>query len=208
MVQTATELYGLEKYELRPVQGHEGGRNQVWICSENGENRYILRYSALSDRTDEDYLAETEFVHFLALNGAPVADVIPSVNNRLVECIEDKDNKAFLSLFSYAKGMLMYDNGYRYRDGAPLEEYFYNTGKFLGCIHRLSRQYKPVHRRPAFFDRYNMEYIDRLIPDQYTELKQAIARRLESYRALPTDKEAFGLIHFDFSDGNYPCLLI
>lgn len=34
-------------------------------------------------------------------------------------------------LFSYAKGMLISDNGYKYRDGAPLKEYFYNTGKVL-----------------------------------------------------------------------------
>ena len=50
--------------------------------------------------------------------------------------------------------MLLSDNGYRYRDGAPLEEYFYNTGKTFGAIHRLSRQYRPIHRRPEFFDIY------------------------------------------------------
>ena len=203
ITRTATELYSLEGYEFRRLPGHEGGRNQIWILAKDGENRYILRISALGDRKEEDYLAETEFVRYLALHGAPVADVIPSVNGRLVESTEDEGKKTYISLFAYAKGMLMYDNGYRYRDGAPLEEYFYNTGKALGAIHRLSRQYKPVHRRPAFFDKYNMEYIGRLIPDQYAELKQAITRRLDTYRTLPTDEEAFGLVHFDFCDGNY-----
>ena len=203
IIQTATGLYGLEGYEYRQLSAHEGGRNQIWILAKDGENRYVLRISALGDRTDEDYLAETEFVHYLALHGAPVADVIPSVNGRLVECVEDEGKKTYISLFAYAIGMLMYDNGYRYRDSAPLEEYFYNIGKALGAIHRLSREYKPVHRRLAFFDKYNMEYIGRLIPDQYAELKQAIARRLDDYRTLPTDGEAFGLVHFDFCDGNY-----
>ena len=204
MIQKAKELYGLEGYEFSPVPGHEGGRNRILACIRNGEKKYILRISELGDRTEEDYLAETEFVRYLALHGAPVADVIPSAGGRLVECLESENGrKAFISLFAYAKGMLLCDRGYRYRDGAPLEEYFYNTGKALGAIHRLSRQYRPVHRRPAFFDKYNMEYIDRLIPDQYTELKQAIARRLETFRTLPTDGEAFGLVHFDYSDGNY-----
>ena len=202
-IRAAKEFYGLEEYEFRPVPGHEGGRNRILICTRKDENRYILRISTLEDRMEQDYLAEMEFVHYLAMNGAPVADVIPSVSGRMVECVEEEGKKAYFSLFVYAKGILMSDNGYRYRDGAPLEEYFYNTGKALGAIHRLSRQHEPVHRRSSFFDKYNMAFISRLIPDQYAELKQAIARRLEIYRTLPTDKAAFGLVHFDFCDGNY-----
>ncbi|MBR2660105.1 MAG: phosphotransferase [Clostridia bacterium] len=199
----AEALYALDGYEYLQVPGHEGGRNEIRICRKDGENRYVLRFSALEDRTEEDYLAEAEFVRYLAEHGAPVADVIPSVNGRLVERAEEEGKRIYICLFEYARGMLLADNGYRYRKGALLEEYFYNTGKALGAIHRLSRQYKPVHRRADFFDKYNMEYIGRLIPDDYAELKQAIARRLEQYRALPTDGEAYGLVHFDFCDGNY-----
>ena len=173
------------------------------MCRKDGENRYILRISGLGDRTEEDYLAETEFVHWLAQNGAPVADVIPSANGRLVECLEDDGEKKYVSLFAYAKGMLLCDNGYRYREGAPLEEYFFNTGKALGKIHRLSKLYQPAHRRPDYFDKYNTAYMDRLIPAEYGELKKAIADRLDRFRALPRDGEAYGLVHFDFSDGNY-----
>ena len=203
IIEAAVKLYGLEGYELSPVPGHEGGRNRILRCRRNGENRYVLRVSELDDRTEEDYLAETEFVRYLAVNGAPVADVVPSVNGKLVETVGEAGKTARLCLFEYAKGMLLSDNGYRYRDGAPLEEYFFNTGKTLGILHRLARAYRPVHRRPAFFDKYNMETIGRLIPDAYAELKQAIARRLEAYRELPVDGESFGLVHFDFCDGNY-----
>ena len=203
ILEKAKALYALDGYEFLRVPGHEGGRNEILICRKGGERRYVLRISALEDRREEDYLAETEFVRYLAGHGAPVADVIPSVNGRLAERMEEEGKQIFISLFEYAGGMLMADNGYRYRNGAPLEEYFYNTGKALGAIHRLSKQYRPVHRRADFSDRYNMEYLGRLIPDDYAELKQAIARRLEAYRALPADEEAYGLVHFDFCDGNY-----
>ena len=203
MTETAQKLYALDGFEMRPVPGHEGGRNLAYICGVNGDKRYILRISALGDRTEEEYLAETEFIRYLARNGAPVADVVPSVRGKLVERVEQGGTTVFLSLFEYAKGMLLSDNGYRYREGAPLDEYFYNTGKALGAIHRLSGQYRPVHRRRAFSDKYTVEYIDRLIPDSYADLKRAICRRLEEYRTLPTDPENYGLIHFDFSDGNY-----
>ncbi|MBR4724648.1 MAG: phosphotransferase [Lachnospiraceae bacterium] len=198
-------LYSMEDCTFTPVSGHEGGRNQIVIVSRNGEKQYVLRISALGDRSENDYLAETEFVRFLAENGAPVADVIPSVNGKLVECMEaDADGKAvYVSLFAYAKGMLIADNGYRYREGVPLSEYFYNTGKALGAIHRLSKIYMPVHKRPNYFDKYNMAYINRLIYDEYSELKTAIAKRLDEFHTLPMDKSCYGLVHFDFSDGNY-----
>ncbi|MCR5322791.1 MAG: phosphotransferase [Lachnospiraceae bacterium] len=229
IIEQVKHLYSLEDCIFTPVSGHEGGRNQIIIVSRNGEKQYVLRISALGDRSENDYLAETEFVRFLAENGAPVADVIPSVRGRLVECVEADDNgtpvecvepyadgtpvecvKAdangkvvYASLFAYAKGMLIVDNGYRYREGAPLSEYFYNTGKSLGSIHRVSKTYTPVHRRPDYFDKYNMTYLNSLIPDEYGELKKAIAKRLDEFCALPKDEGCYGLVHFDFSDGNY-----
>ena len=197
------QIYALEGCTFTPVTGHEGGRNLIVIVSRNGEKQYVLRISALGDRSENDYLAETEFVRFLAENGAPVADVIPSVQGRAVERLEAEGKTLYVSLFAYAKGMLIADNGYRYREGAPLSEYFFNAGKALGAIHRLSKAYPPVHRRPDYFDKYNMEYLDRLIPDGYSELKKAVAKRLDAFRTLPRDKDCYGLVHFDFSDGNY-----
>ncbi|MBO4319225.1 MAG: phosphotransferase [Treponema sp.] len=201
----AVSLFSLKDFDCREVEGHEGGRNQIFVCSKNGEKKFVLRISATGDRTEKDYLAETEFVHYLAENGAPVSDVIPSVNGKLVETVDDAGTQVFLSLFEYAKGMLLCDNGYRYRDGAPLEEYFYNTGTTLGKIHELSKHYEPSpdYRRQDYFEKYNMEYISSLIPDKYSDLKNAIASRLEKFHTLPIGKENYGLVHFDYSDGNY-----
>lgn len=161
ILEQAVKLFSLEDYDCHEVEGHEGGRNRIFICSKDGEKKFVLRISATGDRSENDYLAETEFVHYLAENGAPVADVIPSVNGKFVEVIDGDcadsgatgvggETPVFLSLFEYAKGMLLADNGYRYRDGAPLSEYFFNTGKTLGKIHALSKNFEPVaaQRRP------------------------------------------------------------
>ena len=201
----AVNLFSLKDFEFQEVEGHEGGRNQIFVCSKNDEKKFVLRISSTGDRTEKDYLAETEFVHYLSEKGAPVADVIPSVNGKLVEVVEDDGATVFISLFEYAKGMLLCDNGYRYREGAPLEEYFYNTGKTLGKIHELSKHFEPTadHRRPDYFDKYNMEYINNLIPDTYSDLKNAITARLEKFHTLSTDNQSYGLVHFDYSDGNY-----
>lgn len=199
ILERAKALYGLEGCVFTPAEGHEGGRNQIVTVSRDGENKYVLRVSSLGDRSEEEYLAETEFVRFLARNGAPVADVFPSVRGNLVERV----GTAYVSLFACAKGMLISDNGYRYRNGAPLEEYFCNTGKALGAIHRLSKAFSPIHARKDYFDKYNEAYINSLIPEEYGALKKAIADRLDAFRALPRNRSSYGLVHFDFSDGNY-----
>ena len=201
-IREALRLYGMERAEVGRIPAHDGGRNDVYAIR-IGKVKYILRISALGDRTEEDYLAETEFVCYLAENGAPVAGVIPSNNGKLVERIEYCGKTAFACLFEYAPGVLISENGYRYRDGAPLAEYFYNTGKALGRIHALSKKYKPAYRRTDFFIKYNMEYIEKLIPDEYADLKHAMAERLRSFGELPKDGESYGLVHFDFNDGNY-----
>ena len=203
LIKNVKRLYDLNEYELIGVPGHEGGRNLVYVCVREGKPEYVLRLSLIGDRKKEDYLAEAEFIHYLAANGAPVSDVIPSANGNFVEPFYLDGRECYVMLFAYAKGMLISDNGYRYREGAPLEEYFYNTGKALGAIHRLSKEFKPVNRRPEFFDKYNREYIDAIIPDEYDALKKAIGERLDSYRNLPVDAGVYGLVHFDFSDGNY-----
>ncbi len=217
-LEQAVKLFSLEDYDYHEIEGHKGGRNRIFICSKGGEKKFVLRISATGDRSENDYLAEVEFVRYLAENGAPVANVIPSVNGKLVEVLvldgagtdstvasDDGATPVFLSLFEYAKGMLLADNAYRYREGAPLSECFFNTGKTLGKIHELSKNFEPVvaHRRQDYFDKYNMEYLGRLIPDKYSELKSAIAKHLDAFRTLPTDAQSYGLVHFDFSDGNY-----
>ena len=203
LLQAAKLLYGLDHFECKQVAGHEGGRNLVYVCLLNEEKKYVLRISALGDRTEEEYLAEAEFVHYLAANHAPVADVLPSIHGRLVEMVRQEDRTCYVCLFTYAAGMLLAENGYRYREGAPLEEYFYNTGKALGAIHRLSKAFSPSYHRMGYFEKYNMETINNLIPDTYSALKAAISQRLERFAALPVNAGCYGLLHFDFSDGNY-----
>lgn len=197
------KYYQLSEYEMVPVESHEGGRNLVMICRYEGEPRYVVRLSSTGDRREQDYLAEAEFVHYLAQGGASVADVLPSVNGKLVEKVPIDREEVFVSCFAYAKGMLISDNGYRYREGAPLSEYFYHTGKTLGKIHQLSKKYLPVNRRQDYFEKYNMEYINALISEEYSELKKAIAGKLKLFAQLSRTSEEYGLVHFDFSDGNY-----
>ena len=78
-IEQILKLFSLEDFDCHEIEGHEGGRNRIFVCSKGDEKKFVLRISSTGDRTENDYLAETEFVHYLAKAGALVADVIPSV---------------------------------------------------------------------------------------------------------------------------------
>ncbi len=93
--QEMAALYGINAEELTQYAHHEGGRNTVFRYGD-----MVIRVSGANDRRYGDYLAEAEYVHYLALGGTDTVDVIPSVNGRLVERIDN----LFVSAFTLAKG--------------------------------------------------------------------------------------------------------
>lgn len=202
ILQQAVERFALQRDRLEPVESHEGGRNLVFRC-EGADGTCYLRLSCTDDRSEGDYLSETEFVHYLAQHGAPVADVLPSVNGRLVECIEMSQGTVYACLFEEAVGDQLAARGYRYREGAPLSEYFFNCGRCLGKIHALSRRYEPIHPRYDYTSRFNMAHFAEVTPPQYMPWLPVIQRALEGIARLDKSAESYGMVHFDFSDGNY-----
>lgn len=196
-------LYGLEGYEAHLVKAHEGGRNVAYTCEKDGAGAKIIRISYLDDRRREDLLGEVEYVRHLFDHGASVSNVVNSKEGNLLEEITYNGHSFFVCVFEKARGKLLVENNYRYREGVPMAEYFFNCGKVLGKMHELSKGYAPVHRRYSFFDKYTVEYIDKLIPDSRPLLKEKLFELLGALEELDRNLESFGMVHFDYSDGNY-----
>ncbi|TYP79300.1 phosphotransferase enzyme family protein [Paenibacillus methanolicus] len=198
-----SELYELEGYDMRPVQAHRGGRNVVYTCEKAGTEAKMLRIAFLPDRTREEALGEVEYIRYLHEHGGPVPNVIRSKNGNLLEEIAHHERVYRICLFERAKGIKLADNRYRYREGVPITEYYYNCGKVLGNLHRLSKGYTPVHRRRHFLGIYNAAYLDDLIPNSLARLKAKLTELIAALAGLDSGHDAYGMIHFDFNDGNY-----
>lgn len=199
----ASEMFDLEGYTIQLIPPHEGGRNIVYSCDQEGHESLILRISFLPDRSRNDYLAELEYVRYLHDHGASVSNVVNSNKGHLLEEIVYEGHTFYISLFVKAKGKLLVENHYQYREGVPISEYYYNCGKVLGKMHQESKSYMPVHRRYPFLERYNTEKIASLIPGAFPLLKEKMAELLQTVKQLELSQENFGMIHFDFNDGNY-----
>lgn len=198
-----SELYGLDGYEISLIKPHAGGRNIAYSCKKDGAGAKIIRIAFLSDRSREALLGEVEYIRYLFEHGGSVSNVITSRKGHLLEEITHDNHTFFICLFEKARGKMLVENNYRYREGVPITEYYYNCGKVLGKLHQLSKGYTPVHRRYSFFDKYNAEYINQLIPDSLSLLKEKLAELLRTLEGLDLDRESFGMVHFDYSDGNY-----
>ncbi|HEX3076053.1 MAG TPA: phosphotransferase [Lachnospiraceae bacterium] len=197
------ETYGLEDYEIELIAPHECGRNLAFICDKEGAHSKIIRLAFLNDRSQEDLLGEVEYIRYLYEHGASVSNVITSLKGNLVEAISYNSQRIFICVFDKAKGDSLAENNYRYREGVPITEYFYNCGKVLGEMHRLSKEYQPTHRRYCFFDKYNIPFINELIPDSLPLLKEKLIDLLKVLEGLDRNRDSFGVVHFDYSDGNY-----
>ncbi|MGM1047771.1 MAG: phosphotransferase enzyme family protein [Bacillota bacterium] len=193
----------MEGYEIQLIPAHAGGRNVAYNCEKGGDGAKILRIAFLNDRSREDFLGEVEYIRYLFEHGGSVSDVVSSLKGNLLEEITHNNHTFFVCLFEKAKGKMLVENNYRYREGAPITEYYYNCGKTLGKLHQISKEYTTVHRRYSFFDKYNAEYIEKLIPSSLSLLKEKLLGVLKTLEGLDRNRESFGMIHFDYNDGNY-----
>lgn len=198
-----SELYELEGYKTSLISAHDGGRNVVYNCEKEGASTKILRIAYLNDRSREDLLGEVEYIQYLFEHGGSVSNVISSQKGNLLEEITHNNHTFFVCLFEKARGKMLVENHYQYREGVSISEYYYNCGKVLGKLHQLSKGYAPVHRRNSFFDKYNVEYIDNLIPSTLPLLKEKMIELLKTLEGLDKNSESFGMVHFDYNDGNY-----
>lgn len=98
-----SEMYGLEGCDIKPIEGHPGGRNVVFSCAKEGAEALIVRIVYLPDRSREDLLGEVEYIRYLFEHGGNVSDVIRSRKGNLLEEITYRNDTFFICLFQKAK---------------------------------------------------------------------------------------------------------
>jgi Ser/Thr protein kinase RdoA (MazF antagonist) len=203
ILDTASRLFGGKKDTLKLFPDSEGCANLVYEYEREGQPS-ILRISFRPDRTADQIWAELHFVDYLAEHGVRVSKPMPSQNGRLLETIQVRGMPLHIASFVKGHGMRVPDNGYRYREGVSINEYFQNWGQVLGQMHRLSKTYQPLSesiKRPEWhqWEYYRgFPYGERL-PLIHIKFDQLITE----LHALPQDVDSYGLIHNDFNDGNF-----
>ena len=202
----SAELFGTHKNALKVYDSYEGCANLVFEY-EVANQPAILRISFRPDRTRDDILSELNYVNHLAEHGVRVSKPIQSVNGCFLETIEAVGYPFHVTSFVKGRGMRVPDNGYRYRSDAPIDEYFQNWGRVLGQMHSLAKSYTPpviFSKRLDWFAMHTPNArTESVVPERLDVVRDKIFAHLEVIKELPRDKDAYGLIHGDFNDGNF-----
>jgi Ser/Thr protein kinase RdoA (MazF antagonist) len=206
VLEKAAKIFGTYKDNLRVFADYEGAANLVYEYDAFGKT-LILRLSFTSERSVNQILAELHFIEYLSERGVRVSIPMRSQNGNLIEVIQADGIDFRIVSFTKGKGMRVPDNGYQYRENAPIEEYFQNWGQVLGQMHRFTKNYQFLNeqvKRPGWFELHENRFsvLDRL-PDRFVFVGNRIQSTLEVLKSLPKDQDSYGLIHGDFNDGNF-----
>ena len=198
-------LYAIKPDQLQLCPDYEGCQNLVFFYARKTTD-YVLRVSYRDDRTPDQIHAELDFIHFLYECDVRVSPPIKSREGRYVEVLSADDRQLVFVAFAKAPGHRLPDRGYRYRDGAPIEEYFSNWGSILGQMHRITQDFTPEsprRTRPRLLDVLADDYIPHYLPPSQSSIKGRFLDLLAHVKTFSTEGTAHGLIHGDFSDGNF-----
>ncbi|MBZ9623710.1 phosphotransferase [Clostridium sp. FP2] len=169
--------------------------NAVYWCRNQG-NTFFLRFASAEEKSKESILAELDFLRFLRNSGYPAVDTILSKAGNELEEVNTPWGIYYAVAFKKASGKQISE--------IPLtDDIIFGLGKTLGKLHKLSSEYKPVNnKRNDWKEKIDwMEDVLSAFPDE-TAAKSELYMLKDYFLKLPTTKENFGLIHYDFEPDN------
>ncbi|MED1556057.1 phosphotransferase enzyme family protein [Bacillus paramycoides] len=179
--------------EEKPLGDFE---NYIFHAKDRNDEDYVLRLTHSSHRSKKEVEAELDFLQYVAEHGAKAAGPYYSIFQNLVEEIGAEDGTSFYaSLFVYAKGEQVKG------DESPYwgDTFFEAWGKAIGQLHRLTMNY------PKTDDRDTWEEDESAIVNELEDkkVKEIATVLMNEIKALPIEKETFGLMHGDIHPGNF-----
>ncbi|WP_312476712.1 phosphotransferase [Neobacillus sp.] len=169
--------------------------NAVYLCKNQG-SPFFLRFTPSEEKTKEKILAELEFLSYLRSNGYPAVETILSKAGNELEVVDTPWGTFHAVAFKKASGKQVSE--------MPLtKDLIFGLGKALGKLHKLSSEFSPVNNKRNDWKKTAcwMEDVLSTFPDE-TAAKSELSILKAYFSKLPTTKEDFGLIHYDFELDN------
>jgi len=143
--------------------------------------------------------AEMDWLYYLANNNISVSLPLAADNNNLVISTQDRGESFIISAFEVLHGSFWDKNNPDLWNA----KIFFNWGKVMGDIHKLTKTYSPANDRDVrgIFTGYNALEIDKIknCPSVYQIAKDTISEIM----TLPKDGDSYGLIHYDIHPWNF-----
>lgn len=190
----AARRYGVAADALHELDGAE---SFIFEFVHDGQPR-ILRIGHSLRRNPDLIRGEVDWINYLAAGGANVAKAVNSVNDELVELIDDGAGEHFLATaFVKATG-----GPPPWQEQTPV--FIEHYGQTIGRMHRLTQSYQlpnPKWRRLAWDAPVMLDTVDFLPPSE-VHAREQYTTLVDNLRQLPQPPDAYGLVHQDAHLGN------
>ena len=194
IVREAAARFGLDH---NSAQSPDGFENYVCECMRDGKP-HILRITHSTHRLKGAIEAELDWIDYLVSHGVSVCQPLRSRQDRLVETIES-DHAGFSAVvFEKAAGQMV-----RRNDQTPAMTV--NRGWLLGRMHALTKDFKPCNeqiKRHQWYDDDDFAHYQRYLDPADHIVMQRLNDLIADLRALPANRDSYGLIHCDAHTGN------
>ena len=171
--------------------------NEIYAFVKNNKP-YILRFSQRPLDEVCQTKAEMDWLYYLANNKINVSLPLYT-DNKLVLSTEDEGKPFIISAFESLPGRFWDKNN----PDLWNTKIFFNWGKVMGDIHRLTKKYSPKNNKETRrkFSGYNALDIDNIkkCPSIYAIAEDLISEIMQ----LPKDEDSYGLIHYDIHPWNF-----
>lgn len=184
------------QWVLSDIQFIRRVANFVYSAKLNGR-QVVLRLSEKSHRQPEEIAAELHWMDYLAQNQVKLAKPIRGNNQSFIFEL----STYIVSVFEWAPGKALRELG-TYSD-----EHLFLWGKYLGKMHRLTKDYQCpesiITPRISWDKEDNFVTAKRSVTLQNKEAFDKFDERVAWIKTLPKHRDNFGLIHSDLHNGNF-----
>jgi len=190
----AAENYCFDKSTLHFISE---STNQIYMFSKDNKG-YILRFSQRPAENIRHIRAEMDWLYYLSKNNINVSLPLAANNGELAVSARDGGENYIVTSFEMVGGTFWDKND----PDRWNEKIFYNWGKAMGDMHRLTKDYRPANEndtRDIFDGRFALADAVKSCPT----VNKIIEELIDEMMALPKDSDSYGLIHNDMHPWNF-----
>ena len=152
------------------------------------QGRRILRLTHSSHHTEDEIIAELDWMNFLIQQGIPVSCPLLSKNDRLTERFSVQNSYFVATAFEYAPGYFVHWDNPQEWDPALIQTF----GRIIGRMHHATKEYNPQHLRRKR-SHWHEDDILRNAADYLPTDQRQVAADLEKLLLSIVNKEKFSL---------------
>ena len=191
----AAEHYGFEKETLRFVADGNYSAKHFYAFSKYGKT-YILRFIRHNAGLIAQTKAEMDWLCYLAEKGVGVSRPIKTAEGEFAVSADENGETYIITAYSKAEGRLFDVNDPNLWN----DRVFYNWGKVMGDMHRVTKDYKSANEADQNFD---FTKIINAGVKEFPSVNRAAQDLIDIILALPKDKDSYGLVHSDLGPTNF-----